>query len=260
VSLKLKLLCTDFDGTIHNDQERPPVPLALQELIQNLQQRGAKWIINTGRDLPSLLTALEQAQLHIEPDYLVVVEREVYYRDGTHYRSHAQWNDRCRQIHDAFFSGIKDRIPEIKTWILSRFKASVFEDAYSPFCMVAATNADADAIMVYLAGVCREVPGLDVMRNDVYARFSHADYHKGTAMAEIGRLEEVERDGIFAAGDHLNDLPMLSSDFAGCLMAPANAVAEVKQAVRHHRGYISRTSHGHGVREGLEFYLANHPA
>jgi hypothetical protein len=94
-----------------------------------------------------------------------------------------------------------------------------------------------------------------VVRNDVYARFSHRDFNKGSALGEIGRLLQVSSDDTFAAGDHLNDLPMLSRDHARWLAAPDNAVEAVKKAVRRQNGYVSQLSHGHGVADGLEFCL-----
>ncbi len=49
--LPIQLISTDFDGTLHAEFEDPPVPRDLQELIGELQRQGAKWAINTGRDL-----------------------------------------------------------------------------------------------------------------------------------------------------------------------------------------------------------------
>ena len=46
-----------------------------------------------------------------------------------------------------------------------------------------------------------------MVRNDVYARFSHAAYNKGTALAELTRRLGLHSRTVFAAGDHLNDLP-----------------------------------------------------
>jgi hydroxymethylpyrimidine pyrophosphatase-like HAD family hydrolase len=193
--------------------------------------------------------------LRIQPDYVVVVEREIYQRRDGSYEECQSWNQRCRQAHLDLFNQVMPRIPEINAWIRSRFQAMLFSDSHSPFCLVAASNADADAIMEYLDTICGEIPGLMVMRNDIYARFNHADFHKGSALAEVGRLEGVARDDIFAAGDHLNDLPMLSTAYARYLMAPANAVERVKQAVARQRGYVSQQPHGLGVLEALQFFL-----
>ena len=54
----IKLISTDFDGTLHTDFENPPVPVVLESLIGALQQRGVVWVINTGRDLTSLMESL----------------------------------------------------------------------------------------------------------------------------------------------------------------------------------------------------------
>ena len=70
-----------------------------------------------------------------------------------------------------------------------------------------------------------------------------------------GYAESVARDHVLAAGDHLNDLPMLSGEFARCLAAPDNAVGAVKDAVRRQNGYVSHQPWGHGVARGLEFFL-----
>ena len=81
----IELISTDFDGTLHAEFENPPVPYDLQTLIGDLQKQGAKWIINTGRDLSSVMEGVARARLCIKPDYLVVVEREIYSHEGAQY-------------------------------------------------------------------------------------------------------------------------------------------------------------------------------
>ena len=58
MGLPIRLISTDFDGTIFTEFENPPIPDSVQELIGDLQSRGAKWVINTGRDMSSLMEAL----------------------------------------------------------------------------------------------------------------------------------------------------------------------------------------------------------
>ena len=140
-------------------------------------------------------------------------------------------------------------------WVNKRFSATVYEDPYSPFCLIAQNNGDADTIQVFLEEYCAKIPFLTVVRNDIYARFSHTAYNKGTALAEVARQLGVSREHTFAAGDHLNDLPMLCESFAGCLVAPENAIPVVKERVRSQKGYVSHQPWGHGVARGLEFYL-----
>jgi hydroxymethylpyrimidine pyrophosphatase-like HAD family hydrolase len=53
--LPIRLISTDFDGTLFAEFESPPIPAELTDLIARLQAQGAKWVINTGRDLSSLM-------------------------------------------------------------------------------------------------------------------------------------------------------------------------------------------------------------
>jgi hydroxymethylpyrimidine pyrophosphatase-like HAD family hydrolase len=256
----IKLISTDFDGTLYSEFENPPIPTVLQELIGRLQKDGAKWVINTGRDMPGLMHALARPGLAIQPDYLVLVEREIHRRDDSGYVGHAVWNDACRRTHEELFVQVRKDLPRLVSWVNSRYSAEVSEDAYSPFCLTAMNNGDAEAIHEYMDDYCREVPNLKVMRNNVYARFCHADYDKGSALSEIARRQCLGPEHVFAAGDHLNDLPMLELRHAACLAAPANALDAVKQAVLAQNGFVSLLPNGLGVADGLNHYLRIQPS
>lgn len=255
MSLPIKLISTDFDGTLFAEFENPPIPKRLVALLRDLQSRGAKWVINTGRDMSSLMETLARAQIGIQPDYLVLVEREIYQHDGVRYAPVAAWNEACARDHAALFARVRPDVAGLMDWVNANFQATVYEDAYSPFCVIAGNNGEADRIHERMTDFCARFPQLTVVRNDVYARFSHAAYNKGTALAELSRQLGLPRDQVFAVGDHWNDLPMLKAEFARCLAAPQNAVAEVQEAVASQQGYVSRSSCGNGVAEALEHYL-----
>jgi len=257
MSLPIKLISTDFDGTLFAEFESPPIPEPVQQLIGDLQSRGANWVINTGRDMSSLMEALARSRIPIEPDYLVLVEREIYCHSDSQYLGLEEWNAACARAHAELFARVRADLPRIVAWINARFHARLYEDAYSPFCLIAGNNGEADVIHKYLMDYCRGVPGLTLVRNDVYARFSHEAFDKGTALAEITRRLHLSADAVFAAGDQLNDLPMLSRRYARWLAAPENAVTRVKQTVREQDGHVSELSHGHGVADGLECSLAS---
>lgn len=253
MSPPIKLISTDFDGTLFEEYGKPPIPKRVLTLIGDLQERGAKWVINTGRTLSSLMEGLTRAEVSIRPDYLVLVEREIHVNEGSRFVGLAEWNAACTRDHVELFARVRPDLPHLTGWVNTRFRATVYEDAYSPFCLTAGNNGDADVIHDFLNDYCHRVPQLTVVRNDVYARFSHTAYNKGTALAELTRRLGLEVDQVFAAGDHLNDLPMLSRDLARWLAAPRNAVEAVKQTVRRQKGFVSEHSHGDGVADALEF-------
>lgn len=255
MSLPIQLISTDFDGTIFAEFENPPIPSRLVSLIGDLQARGAKWVINTGRDMSGLMEALARSKISIQPDYLVLVEREIYQHDGVRYAPLVEWNAACARDHAELFARVQTEVGGLMDWVNARFRATVYADAYSPFCLIAGNNGDADLIHARLDEFCVRFPELTVVRNDVYARFSHVAYNKGTALAEVTRRLRLTRDQVFATGDWLNDLPMLKLEFARWLATPANAIEPVKAIVRQQQGFVSQLSHGAGVAEGLEFHL-----
>lgn len=252
----IKLISTDFDGTLFAEFERPPIPAHLLDLIGELQAAGAKWVINTGREMSSLMETLARAGIALEPDYLVLVEREIHLHHESQYVGLEQWNSECQRIHADLFALVRPLLPPAIEWINHHFHASIYEDAYSPLCLIARDNLQMDGIHAYLDEFCRDVPNLTVVRNDVYARFSHRAFNKGSALGEIARRLGVGRAEVLAIGDHLNDLPMLSGQYAACPAAPANAIPAVKEMVRMAGGYLSPRAHGNGVADAIKYYLA----
>jgi len=141
-------------------------------------------------------------------------------------------------------------------WVNSRFRATVYEDPYSPFCLIAGNNGEADVIHSRMDEFCSRFSGLTVVRNDVYARFSHVAYNKGTALAELTRRLNLTPAQVLVAGDHLNDLPMLKPEFARALVCPANAVSSVRERLADHGGFIATRPCGLGVADGIRHFLS----
>jgi hydroxymethylpyrimidine pyrophosphatase-like HAD family hydrolase len=255
MNLPFKLISTDFDGTLFSDYAHPPVPKRLQELLGKLQLHGVKWMINTGRDMTGLLEVMARSHMAIRPDFLGCVERELYVHEGNLYKPLGDWNASCARAQAEVFAIVQQDVPRLFDWVKNRYSATVYEDPYSPFCLVAENNKDADVIVAYLEEYCRTIPNLSVVRNDVYARLSHGDFNKGTVLSEVARTLQIPTEQVVAAGDHLNDLPMLKRQHARWLLAPANAVDEVKMAILSQDGYLSDHVCGMGILDGLRHLL-----
>jgi hydroxymethylpyrimidine pyrophosphatase-like HAD family hydrolase len=203
------------------------------------------------------MEALARARIYIKPDHLILVEREIYHHHNAQYIEHHPWNAECNKAHAELFSRVRQDVPFLTEWVNKRFeKATIYEDLYSPFCFIADKTAHAEEIHTFLDDYCKKIPNLTVVRNDVYARFSHEAYNKGTALKELSTRLKIQPHEIVAAGDHLNDLPMLSGVHAKHLVAPSNAIDVVKHAVRKQNGHVSDLHCGHGVAEGISRFLA----
>lgn len=254
----LRLISTDFDGTIHADFSHGPVPVALQERLKRFQSAGTLWVINTGRDLASLMESIGRSRMQVIPDYVVAVEREIYRHVGGHFEPVQPWNDRCHRDHAVIFSNYKSELKALAESLEERFDATFYADGWSPLCVIARSNSQMDAIQAEFDTFSEAVPELVSVRNDVYSRLSHRDYSKGTALAEIQQLTGRSAAETFAAGDHLNDLPMLQPQFARWIATPSNGLPAVKAQVASHGGYIAARTCGDGVLEALDTWFPHH--
>jgi HAD superfamily hydrolase (TIGR01484 family) len=250
----VKLLCTDFDGTIHDPADQPPMAPELLDSLRAAQRSGILWVLSTGRILPDILTRLQPLTGGVWPDYIVAVEREIHERHNGGYRGHSAWNAHCQAAHAVLFSQAHERLNAVRSWIEENFDARLYTDEWSPFSIVAQKPEDAERIHERIMGVCREVPNLCVMRNTLYFRFAHRRYTKGTALGEIARHRGLKKESILAVGDHFNDLEMLDGVHAGCVATLSNAIPEIKQAVTRAGGYIARQPASRGVVEALRFF------
>ncbi|MCC6233637.1 MAG: HAD family phosphatase [Verrucomicrobiales bacterium] len=251
----IRLISTDFDGTLFSEFAPVPVPHAVQTLLGGLQRRGVFWVINTGRDLGSLLETMARAEVRVHPDALVLVEREIYVRQEDRFVPLDAWNLACRRDHQEVFDRIAPRLPELFQRLREEHAGTFYEDAFSPLCVIAENLVAADRVYAELVAFAAGVPHLTVVRNDVYIRLSHDGYDKGSALAEIGRRLGIGAEATLAAGDHYNDLPMLRPERAKWLVAPANAIPEVKAQVSAAGGYISSQPQGEGTARGIEAML-----
>ena len=123
--------------------------------------------------------------------------------------------------------------------------------------IVAQNDAEMDRIVEKLDAIRALVPKFSYQRNSIYLSICHADYDKGTALAELGRLVGVGPEGTFAIGDHQNDLPMLTGIHARHVACPANAIDAVKRVVRQAGGYVARHGYSAGVIEALRFHCTD---
>jgi HAD superfamily hydrolase (TIGR01484 family) len=253
----IQLLSLDFDGTLVSRAGKPVLDMPCMELIRDLQDAGAIWAINTGRSVDLLESGLTDFSFPIRPDFILTNERDVFRpgQDGNKWEAFGDWNERCAREHRELFSSASSVLAEVIDFVNQRTRARVLYNEELPEGLIANSEEEMDLVTKFIEQARAGHPKFDYQRNTVYLRFCHADYHKGAALAELARLIEVPRENIFAAGDHHNDISMLDGQFAGFPACPANAIFEVKDAVRAAGGYIAQNEYGAGVHEALAYFL-----
>ncbi len=232
--MSVKLISTDFDGTLvgaHEGLEH------FFELVKEQRKRhNVEWVINTGRNWESLVTEMHDRSFPILPDWLVLVEREVYKICRDHPVGDYDWNNCCEEVHTSLFNSVPDFWTSLTEFIVEQTSAETISEEHSPIAIRASNDDEADRIHHFIHGLLPSYPQLAMMRNSVYFRFAHEAYHKGSGLQRVQEHLEVGPEATMVIGDHYNDIPMLDSTCAHFIACPSNAIPQVRSHVKERGG------------------------
>jgi HAD superfamily hydrolase (TIGR01484 family) len=253
MSSKIRLLSTDFDGTLVAHGNDPVLDRGCMECIKRLQESGVIWAINTGRSVDLLESGLTDFEFPVHPDFILTSERDVFRpsSNGGKWEPFGDWNERVARKHAELFHSAESVLAEVVDFVNQKTKARLLYHSAGLEGLIAESEEELDRVTKFIDRARAKQPKFHYQRNTVYLRFCHADYHKGAALAELSRLLEISRQEIFAAGDHHNDVSMLDGRFAAMPACPANAIPEVKEAVKSAGGFVASKECGAGVHEAL---------
>jgi HAD superfamily hydrolase (TIGR01484 family) len=251
----IKLLCTDFDGTLVEFSGVRCTEEFAEILLYQKRNHGA-WAINTGRSFLHILEGLAYFQAPILPDYVITLEREIYHLSPTgEWQDFGDWNLLCRARHQEMLTRRQDALRTICQELTHREEITLIEDQGILSGLVTSTEEVMEHVASELDWACRDFTDWAYQRNTIYLRFCHVDYHKGSALGELSRLTGVSRQTILAAGDNFNDISMLNGTCAAMCACPANAVDPVKQAVLNADGFVASKNYALGVAEAVQYFL-----
>jgi HAD superfamily hydrolase (TIGR01484 family) len=250
----MKLLSTDFDGTLVESGSDGRCAPAFAAALDDHARRGGLWAINTGRSLEHTLEGLAQFRPPVAPDFLLTNERDVYCRNGAGWIAHGTWNETCRLRHTRLFQEAEKIFSFVKKLNAALPHFTILYEDDLPAGLITTTEEVMEKVAAEITEAAAHHPDFAFQRNSIYLRFCHREYHKGSALAELCRLESLSREDVFAAGDNLNDLSMLDGTHAVFTACPANAHPLVKQTVQTAGGYIAQASFGAGIAEALRHF------
>ncbi len=253
--MPIRLLSTDFDGTLIGHHPDARTARSLSEALTDLRRAGAVWAVNTGRQLWFALEGLEQVHLPHDPEFVLTSEKDIYRRveEGS-WEAFGDWNARTeRQTLDLFgraahvFEAI-EKLAAAEDGIEVLYENGRFAG------LMTADSAMMDRTAELVRRMAADVPDFSFNRNDVWMRFTHREIHKGSALGELSRLLGIPRGEVLAIGDHHNDIPMLDGSAAGMVACPSNAVREVQDIVLRNGGYVSPYPWGEGVADAIRHF------
>ncbi|GAA5495094.1 hypothetical protein Rhal01_01266 [Rubritalea halochordaticola] len=251
------VLSFDFDGTLHVPTENPPLSPAFFEKVQQLREEGWIWGINTGRSLPQMIDGFGFGKFPFYPDFLVAREREIF-TPGQFGRwvPVEAWKKKSAKDHKKFYRQTKKFLKEVEEFVDSETDAEWVEEENGDTGVISTTIEEMQRIVDYIEKHRGKYEMLGYLRNTIYLRFSHVDYHKGTALQEVARLAGVDKQHVFVIGDGHNDLDKLHPDVAGMIACVGNADEVVKEHVREQGGYVAEGIGSLGTIEALEHFLS----
>jgi hydroxymethylpyrimidine pyrophosphatase-like HAD family hydrolase len=252
---RIRLLSTDFDGTLIAIGSQGRCPPDFAAALDEHSRRGGFWAINTGRSLEHAIDGLRIFNAPLEPDFLLTNEREIYRKTSEgRWMPHGDWNSISRRRHGELFGEAHEMFAFVERLAQESDQITVLYEHELPAGLVTGSEEMMEIVANNIRSEAKRIPDFSFQRNSIYLRFCHRDYHKGSALGELCRLEGIEAGAVFAAGDHFNDLSMLDGSFAKMTACPANAIDPVKQLVRRSQGYIAEKCWASGVAEALDYY------
>jgi len=256
---QIRLLSLDFDGTILDYVDDGPVlHAAIIGILNDLRFRGIAWLANSGRSLDEVKQIVGRSThhglIHL-PQALLCLESMIYECLGPIVRPMQSWNDRMveilRELHQRVQVALEPRLDEIR----ARFTSEIYmAELYAAFNLPEAEKMP-EELCNQLRNWLRDVEGIMLTRNGRWVAVHSAHAGKGNVLRAYSARAGFDFDEILAVGDDFNDLTMLDGTAAGFVGCPADAIDEVKMAVRMAGGHVAENPGPPGTAEVIRRFI-----
>lgn len=256
--MNIKAVFFDIDGTLV-PFDTHKVSVSTRKALKELQQRGTKIFISTGRP-KILINNLEDIQFD---GYVTLNGAHCYFPDGQQlYQDHISTDDISRLINYARTHPFPIVFVDDKQWFITHYNSDVdtishtLEVEHPPIAPIEqALQYPVSQMMGYWGPEHDEyifseiLKGCEVMRwhplfTDIIAHGNSKRHGIELIMQHFG----FKRDEVMAFGDGGNDIQML--DFVGLGVAMGNAEDHVKQ----YADFITHDVNNDGIRHALQHF------
>src|SRR3977135_1784154 len=111
----LRLLSTDFDGTLVAHGSDPVLDRSCMGHIAKTQAHGVLGALNPGRSVDLLQSGLTDLEFPIHPDFILTSERDVFRpsSNGGKWEPFGDWNERVAGEHAKLFQAAESVLAEV---------------------------------------------------------------------------------------------------------------------------------------------------
>ena len=217
-----RALATDYDGTIAS---RGSVDDRTLAALERLRAAGRKLILVTGRELSDLRSVFDRLDLF---DWIVAENGAVLFKPGT-----------CREVVIA-----ERAAPELVKLLVARG----VQPLSVGHAIVATREPHESTVLEVIKALGLE---MQVIFNKGAVMVLPSGVNKATGLLAGLRELQLDAESTVAVGDAENDHALL--DLCGCSVAVANALPAVKERA----DFVTRGTHGAGVAELIDLWLAD---
>lgn len=249
------LIALDFDGTLWDAQHG--ISAAFFELMQVLRSQGYLWGINTGRELDYLLLDYQSCPAaSFAPDFTITCERYINIAPfGKGLEPLEQWNAKCRRDHEQLFHKHEHEIEHVFAQLRVLYPDIRWERSpEDPYSFEVEHEANLHLLAPHIEDLLMKYSELSAQRAGVYMRFSHADYHKGSALEKLRQYWNIAPQNVIIIGDSYNDFDAMKTHPQALCACPANAEAPIREYLAQHGGYLSPYMSHQGVMDALQHF------
>jgi HAD superfamily hydrolase (TIGR01484 family) len=254
---RIRMFVTDADGTLMGRRPEFDQYRSFRAKINDLRNAyGAVWVVCTGRSLGGYKRIFGPMNVFgIKPDYVIACHAYIYECKSWGFLPHWLWNLRILWFQWKDDVALRRAMPRMRRAVLSR----------NPFAKIAFSTRDRLGFRFEDEGAANF--GAEILRAE--ARFSKylqvfqtpgevevrvIPFTKGLAVQELAHHLGVANAQILVVGDGHNDISMIDMKPPCHTACPANAAAEVIEAVHRTHGHIASEPSLAGVMEVLAAY------
>lgn len=253
---RVKLICTDIDGTLVRGEA--PDYDGLREfgaLLERARHRfDAKWAVVTGRHHMSFMSVLAiLLSLNLVPDYVVLEDALIYRfdrRDGLsafwfwnlmiRWRRSHLWR-RSRTLLAGWQGELAKRFPEVE----QRSHNTV--DLWLEFD----SEERAEAGEIFLRDLVGDREAFQVLRWGAELFLAPSAGRKIDAVRKLSGKEGIDLGDVFVVGDGANDINMFEDADLGFRACVGNAPEAIRRLTRENGGFVADSEVVRGVVESL---------